>query len=197
MKTTRLRALSSVAVAASLTVFACGKSGSDPGSKDAAQSGVGAKATGSVIGLTYAPEVATMERKDGLGALKGINSNGDLFLFAKDNSTIASLKPGSVLLIKSLMAKKVLAIRRSPKALTAVRSPTISSWRVRFGSSRCRGGAIDRDQQDIYGEGMDRRGHGHAGERPDQAAREGVTDGERLQRHDHRRWLPAELRRRR
>ncbi|MEP7087553.1 MAG: hypothetical protein ABI884_09470 [Gemmatimonadota bacterium] len=110
MKTIRLRALGVVALAASLTVFACGRSGSDAGSKAAAQSGVGTKATGSVTGLTYAREVASMERKDELGALKGMSSNGDLFLFAKGNSTIASLKPGSVLLIKSVRAKRVLAV---------------------------------------------------------------------------------------
>ena len=106
----RLRSLSVVALSATLVMFACGKSGSSSGSASSAKSSDGAKATGSVTGLTYAPAVTTMERKEGLGALTGMSTNGDLFLFAGSNATIAALKPGSVLLIKGVMAKKVLAV---------------------------------------------------------------------------------------
>jgi hypothetical protein len=103
-----IRALGVIAMSATLVIFACGKSGPSGGSN--AKSSDGATAKGSVTGLAYAPTVAAMERKEGLAALKGISTNGDLFLFAGSNSTIAALKPGSVLLIKGVMAKKVLAV---------------------------------------------------------------------------------------
>jgi hypothetical protein len=109
MLAVRLRSLGAVAISATLVMFACGKSGSSSGSGSSAKSSDGAKATGSVTGLTYAPAVTAMERKEGLGALTGMSTNGDLFLFAGSNATIAALKPGSVLLIKGVMAKKVLA----------------------------------------------------------------------------------------
>ena len=103
----RLRAIGMTAVCATLVMFACGKSGSSGGG---AKSSDGAKATGKVSGLKYAPSVAVMEHGEGLAALKEISTNGDLLLFAGNNSTIAALRPGSVLLIKGLLAKKVLAV---------------------------------------------------------------------------------------
>jgi hypothetical protein len=117
MMVIRLRTLGALAISTTLAMFACGKSGADGGGKGAADTSGkstasnanGAKATGSVTGLKFAPAVATMERKEWLGALKGISTNGDLFLFAANNSTIAALKTGSVLLVKGVMAKKVLA----------------------------------------------------------------------------------------
>ena len=103
-----------IAVAfAALVMFACGKGGSSvkgATSSDGARSSGGAKATGSVTGLKYAPTVAVMEHGEGLAALKEISTNGSLLLFAGHNSTIAALQPGSVLLIKGLLAKKVLAV---------------------------------------------------------------------------------------
>lgn len=104
-----LRALGVIAISTTLVILACGKSGSPSGSN--AKNSDGAKATGSVTGLKYSPTVVTMERKEGLAALKGMSTNGDLFLFAGNNSTIAALEPGSVLLIKGVMAKKVLAVK--------------------------------------------------------------------------------------
>jgi hypothetical protein len=103
----RLRAIGIAVVSVTLGMFACGKGGSSGGG---AKSSDGAKATGSVTGLKYAPTVAVMERAEGLAALKEISTNGDLLLFAGHNSTIAALQPGSVLLIKGLLAKKVLAV---------------------------------------------------------------------------------------
>jgi hypothetical protein len=109
MKTAlRLRAFGAAATCAMLVMLACGKSGSSSGA--AAKSSDGARAKGSVTGLTYAPSVVTLERRDGLAALKEISTNGALLLFSSSNRTIAALKPGSVLLVKGLLAKKVLAV---------------------------------------------------------------------------------------
>jgi hypothetical protein len=127
MMVIRLRALGAFAISATLVMFACGKSAGDGGAKSGATSAPsssgGEKATGTVTGLTYAPAVTTMERKDGLGALKGISTNGDLFLFAASNGTIAALKPGSVLLIKGVMAKKVLAVEPADGDIAVLTEP--------------------------------------------------------------------------
>jgi hypothetical protein len=122
MKTeARFRAVGVAAVSVTLVMLACGKSGSSGGS--AAKSADGARATGSVTGLAYAPGVVTLERRDGLAALKEISTSGDLLLFSGSNSTIASLKPGSVLLIKGLLAKKVLAVQEDEGDIAVLTEP--------------------------------------------------------------------------
>jgi hypothetical protein len=117
----RLRAIGVGAVCATLVMFACGKSGSSSGST--AKSSDGARAKGSITGLTYAPSVVTVERRDGLAALKEISTNGDLLLFSGKNSTIAALEPGSVLLIKGLLAKKVLAVEEDDGDIAVLTEP--------------------------------------------------------------------------
>jgi hypothetical protein len=104
-----------------LMMLACGKSGSPSGGS--AKSSDGARATGSVTGLTYAPNVVTLERREGLAALKEISTNGDLLLFSGTNSTIAALEPGSVLLIKGLLAKKVLAVQEDGGDIAVLTEP--------------------------------------------------------------------------
>ena len=126
--TIRLRAIGVIAACATMVMFACGKgesSGSGGSSKSSgtAKSSDGAKATGSVTGLTYAPAVVQMERRDALASLKQISRTGALLLFAGNNSTIASLKPGSVLLIKGLMAKKVLAVQEDDGDIGVLTEP--------------------------------------------------------------------------
>ncbi len=124
----RIRPFAVTAVCAALVMLACSKSTSSGGGAGAKSSSNvkatdGSKATGSVTGLTYAPTVVAMERRDGVAALKEISSNGDLLLFAGGNSSIASLKPGSVLLIKGFMAKKVLAVEESEGDIAVLTEP--------------------------------------------------------------------------
>ena len=119
--TLRFRAISVATVSVTLVMLACSKSGSSGGGK--AKSSDGARATGSVTGLTYAPGVVTLERHDGLAALKEISKSGDLLLFSASNSTIASLKPGAVLLIKGLLAKKVLAVEEDEGDIAVLTEP--------------------------------------------------------------------------
>jgi hypothetical protein len=112
-----------------MVMFACskGESGGSGGAgakgPSTAKSPDGAKATGSVTGLKYAPAVVQMERREGLASLKQISRTGALLLFAGNNSTIASLKPGSVLLIKGLMAKKVLAVEEDDGDIGVLTEP--------------------------------------------------------------------------
>src|SRR6476661_3780457 len=117
----RLKAISVATLSVTLVMLACGKSGSSGGG--AAKSSDGARATGSITGLKYAPGVVTLERRDGLAALKEISTSGDLLLFSGSNSTIAALKPGSVLLIKGLLAKKVLAVEEDEGDIAVLTEP--------------------------------------------------------------------------
>jgi hypothetical protein len=124
--TARLRAISVAMLSGTLVMLACSKNGSPGGGSSASgkpKSSDGARATGSVTGLTYAPSVVTLERHDGLAALKEISTSGDLLLFSGSNSTIASLKPGSVLLIKGLLAKKVLAVEEDDGDVAVLTEP--------------------------------------------------------------------------
>ncbi len=115
-----MRTLGAIATSATMATFACSKADAPAGS---ATSSNGTKATGSVEGLKYAPAVVAMDRKEGLAALKQISTSGALLLFAGHNSTIASLKPGSVLLIKGLMAKKVLAVEEDDGDIGVLTEP--------------------------------------------------------------------------
>jgi len=51
-----------------------------------------------------------MERAEGLAALTAVSHDGTTLLFASAGPKIQSLKPGDVLLIKGLLARKVLAV---------------------------------------------------------------------------------------
>jgi len=63
--------------------------------------------------LTYQPTVHMVEQKDGAAALVGESSNGHGLVFDVSNAQITSLKQGDVLVIKGLIARKVLAVERS------------------------------------------------------------------------------------
>src|SRR5256885_16804953 len=121
MTKVRARGIGLAAACVLLVMLACGKADTSNGSS--AKSPDGARAKGSVTGLTYAPGVVTVERHDGLAALKEISTNGDLLLFSGSNRTIAALKPGSVLLIKGLLAKKVLAVEESEGDIAVLTEP--------------------------------------------------------------------------
>jgi len=60
--------------------------------------------------VTYQPNVHVMERAEGLAALTAVSHDGTTLLFASAGPKIRSLKPGDVLVIKGLLARKVLAV---------------------------------------------------------------------------------------
>jgi hypothetical protein len=59
--------------------------------------------------VTYQPQVQPMEMDEALRALKGQSSDGNGFIFNPAYAKAAALKPGDVLLIKNLLARKVIA----------------------------------------------------------------------------------------
>src|SRR5882757_6342200 len=60
------------------------------------------------IKVTYQSNVKTMEMKEAEDAIIGQSSDGAAFLFDASNEKAKSLKAGDVLLVKGLIARKVL-----------------------------------------------------------------------------------------
>lgn len=123
--TLRRRAIVVLAMSTMLVTLACGKSGSSSGSSGGSnvKSSDGARATGSVTGLKYAPNVTVMEQRDGIAALKSISSDGSLLLFRGNSTVIAALKPGSVIMIKGVLARKVLAVEEDDGDIGVLTEP--------------------------------------------------------------------------
>ena len=70
--------------------------------------------------VTLRPEVKVMEMNDALRALKGQSSDGNGFIFDSKYSPAAALKPGDVLFIKNLLARKVLASDATPDGIVVL-----------------------------------------------------------------------------
>ncbi|HEY4210674.1 MAG TPA: hypothetical protein VGM84_04300 [Steroidobacteraceae bacterium] len=60
--------------------------------------------------IVYRPEVKTLDAPAARNALRGVSTNGLALVFDASASGIAALKAGDVLLVKNLMARKVLAV---------------------------------------------------------------------------------------
>jgi len=60
--------------------------------------------------IVFRPEVKAMDASAVRSALRGVSTNGLALVFDASASGIAALKPGDVLLVKNLMARKVLAV---------------------------------------------------------------------------------------
>lgn len=139
MTNTHRRRVMSVTVALGmLTLAACGGSpgsGGDPSrsergataANDASGGGASrggsssdARATGSAEGIRYAPNVTVMEEEDGLRQLAGVSFNGALLLFEGGDSKLAALKPGDVILIKNILARKVVLVEEESDGMLAV-----------------------------------------------------------------------------
>ncbi|GAA3765513.1 hypothetical protein GCM10022270_26660 [Terriglobus aquaticus] len=59
--------------------------------------------------VTYKPTTHVLDQDSGTKKIRGISTNGAAFLLDASDPKIASLKPGDVLVIKGLLAKKVVA----------------------------------------------------------------------------------------
>jgi len=77
-----------------------------PASASSSQGGRGA------AHVVYRPEVKALDATGVRNALRGVSTNGLAFVFDASATDIAGLKPGDVLLVKSLMARKVLAVEQ-------------------------------------------------------------------------------------
>lgn len=62
--------------------------------------------------VVYRPEVKATDATAVREALRGVSTNGLALVFDANATSIAALKPGDVLLVKNLMARKVLAVEQ-------------------------------------------------------------------------------------
>jgi hypothetical protein len=64
--------------------------------------------------VTFRPNVRVMEEEEGRGAIIGISTYENALLFDPSNATARALRTGDVLMIKNLIARKVLAAEETP-----------------------------------------------------------------------------------
>src|SRR5689334_7240228 len=69
--------------------------------------------------VTYQPTVRITERQRGLAALRGVSRDGSILLFDRSIPEFSELHSGDIVLVKGLLARRVLAVKRDG-ALTAV-----------------------------------------------------------------------------
>ncbi len=103
----------------------CGRSGHPAGPGSAASpSARGPGRSNNVVQgsaqVTYRPQVLAIEKDEALRALKGQSSGGNGFVFDSRYAKAAALKPGDVLLIKNLLARKVLACEATPDGIVVI-----------------------------------------------------------------------------
>lgn len=103
--------------------------------------GAGEVEAGSVVSgasgrasIVYQPEVRLVEHADGRGALVGVSSEGSLLLFEAERPELRSLQPGQVLVIKGLLARKVLATEMVGSRIAVLTAPAGLGDAVRDGS---------------------------------------------------------------
>jgi hypothetical protein len=64
--------------------------------------------------VTFRPNVWVMEEEEGRGAIIGTSTYENALLFDPSNATARALRTGDVLMIKNLIARKVLAAEETP-----------------------------------------------------------------------------------
>ena len=84
-------------------------SGQSNGSSSTASNSQGGRGSAHIV---YRPEVKALDATAALNALKGVSTNGLALVFDASASGIAALQPGDVLLVKNLIARKVLAVEQ-------------------------------------------------------------------------------------
>lgn len=86
--------------------------------------------------VTYQPNVRTMETEEGKKALIGISTNQASLLFDSSNATARSLRAGDVLLIKGLLARKVLGAETTPDGVVVLTQNATLTDVIREGQIR-------------------------------------------------------------
>src|SRR5580698_2824992 len=113
----------SVLTAIAMMSTACRKSSTQESSSTSSSTGSAAgyapkAADGSgSIKVTYQSNVKTMEMKEAEDAILGQSSDGAAFLFDPSNEKAKSLKAGDVLLVKGMIARKVLGAETEPEGV--------------------------------------------------------------------------------
>ena len=124
--------------------------------------------------VTYQPNVKVLAQDEGVNAIEGVSTNGAGFLLNASNPNLRSLAAGDVLVIKGLLAKKIIAsemeddntilVLTQPASLTdAIQDGHIAvSAPVRFGSLSAEsappgstGGPLDRFIPPVYAQSPD------------------------------------------
>ncbi|HEX3913351.1 MAG TPA: hypothetical protein VHW71_07585 [Steroidobacteraceae bacterium] len=108
-----------------LSAAGCGGSKHPPAQNAAASApAADAAGAGSVVQgsakVTYQPLVHAMEKAEALQALKAQSSDGNGFIFDSKYAKAAALKAGDVLLIKNLLARKVLASETTADGIVVI-----------------------------------------------------------------------------
>src|SRR5437899_1126341 len=67
--------------------------------------------------VSYRPEVRVMEEAEGRASISGVDSTGAALLFDSANAIARSLKKNDILVIKGLIARKVLAAEAGPDGI--------------------------------------------------------------------------------
>lgn len=86
--------------------------------------------------VTYRSNVRVMEKEEGKKALIGISSNGASLLFDSSNATARSLREGDVLLIKGLLARRVLGAETTPDGVVVLTQHALLTDVVQDGEIR-------------------------------------------------------------
>ena len=73
--------------------------------------------------VTYQPNVRVLEQDEGLNDLVAESSNGHGLIFRSSNAQIGSLKDGDILVVKGLIARKVLGVDRRGDEVLVVTNP--------------------------------------------------------------------------
>ncbi len=146
-----------VAALVALTAIAgCGKGNASGCSGSTSAASIGnaprnAGGTGSAD-VTYRPNVRTMEHSDGAKTLISVSTDGSTLVFDKSLGAIPSLGVGDVLVIKGLLARKILAIETDGNEIAVLTAPAglneiIADGKIsinapiRFGRGRADAGA--------------------------------------------------------
>lgn len=112
-------------VLALLLLCGCSDSGSsDSGSTPTAEMGAPRhpEGTGSAD-VTWQPNVHVVEQRDGLAALVSVSSDGSTLVFDRSLASIPVMRDGDVLLIKGLLARRIIASEAKGNELAVLTVP--------------------------------------------------------------------------
>ena len=73
--------------------------------------------------VTYRPNVHITERDAGLASLLDVSTDGSTFVFDRRQEAFATLAPGDVVLIKGLLARKVIAVETQANEIAVLTVP--------------------------------------------------------------------------
>jgi len=73
--------------------------------------------------VTYRPDVHVIEQADGMQALVGVSTDGSTLVFDRSRAQIPAMKDGEVILIKGLLARKIVASMTSGNEFAVLTEP--------------------------------------------------------------------------